>query len=227
MIAGATATDEGIVPIPPPPLTGPRGTLDFVNSVYNFDAGTLTLAGVVNLTARRSASGLSIIGGAPVQLLGTPLAFALLGQWTIAIEFNLTSSSSGSGERQFFATVFDAGFNDQISIYGSGDVAHAGGPSGVAFEDSGITTRTAFGNIQVGLGTNRIAGTRVTGRIAVSLAGETTVADSTSILISSWSFPPSQVQLADSSDTGITKGFIRKITFYDPVSDATLPTLSA
>ncbi len=228
MIYGIEDVTTGTAPSGPPGAPTLRGTLDFVNNTYDFDTVTsLTLAEVVNLTGRRSASGLEIIAGTPVQLLNDPLDFLLAASWTVVIDFHVNAATGFPGRRLFLATVFDTGFNDQVAIFTTGD----GTLWSDLFEDNGAgDTREAFGDAGVAANANyKMACTRVTSHIAVSLAGETIGVDQVSnisINISSWTFPPSQVQIADGNDSGTHEGFIRSIAFYDPVDDSLLPGLS-
>src|SRR5260370_2210760 len=183
------------------PSSGAKASIDFVNGIYTVNGVTQTAAQVVNLTGRITpGSGLSIISGSPCQLLNSLLALILTANWTMVIEANLTDNRASLGLRMFLLTVFDAGFNDQIAIYTLGELLLSFA-SAVIFEDSGVTTREADGNLSVGVGIHKVAATRTNAEVALSMDGESPVSNATVINISSWTFPPSQVQVADGNNS--------------------------
>lgn len=220
-ILGAIAADYLTAP-----STGPLASIDFVNGIYTVNGASQTAAQVVNLTGRiTGGSGLSIIAGSPCQLLNSLLTVLLTADWTLVTEFNATTTSSSLGLSLFLLDVLDAGLSNDISVATVGRFTTSFA-SAVLFEGNGITTREADGNISVGLGVHKIACTVTDAGIAISMDGEAVVGDNTPMSISSWTSPPTQVQVASGNNTGSSDGFIRKFTMYSPVSNSLLPALS-
>jgi hypothetical protein len=206
-----------------PPLPIPFATADFINGVYTINSNSQTLAQVIDTPARVSASGLKVISGTPVQILGLFLAALITLNWTVVIKFNFLPGSFG---RSFLTTVFDVFLAGQVALYVSGDL--------VGFEDSNTgLTRVAFTFPNVLIAENKGAWTCVDAQLSDSLNGSLpNIADgsidTTSITPAQWLNPPVQVQAADAAfTTGEFYGYVEKIDIYTPQNSAVMAQLTA
>lgn len=207
---------------------GGSALLDFVGNSYTINGSPITLADVVDLTGRRSSSGLQVVSGAPVEMLGDVRDILLAGQWTVVIEFAANSSAVGDGIRAFLLTVWNADLAAQAALYTQG----ASSQIAAVYSEDPLTGPTRFWQTDDSAiaGTSKLAWTRTDSHSAGEMNGGAVNIDSTdntAIPISSWLSSPTRVQLADGNDGSTALGYIRTITIMSPQGDADLPALTA
>ena len=207
------------------------GMLDFVNDVYFGPSGeALALADVVDLTARRSASGLSCVASTPVQLIGAWRDLLITSSdWSAVIEFYAGPDLglTGAARRAYLLTMHPtADYSAQIALYTEGDGT---GVTSRYFEDDGVGNDRFAQNAYSGTPSTvlTIAGGRSDINFAVSIGGETAVTDSTDIAFDDWLLPAGKIDLADGG-SGVGGTYIRSITFSVPaISNSELATSTA
>jgi hypothetical protein len=204
-------------------------SLDFVNDAYTGPSGeTLALADVIDLTARRSASGLECTATTPVQLIGAWRDLLLAEEdWSAVIEFVPSSSAGTSGRSIFLFTLGNSDFTTQVAIYTAGN---SGDVISQFFEDNGAGDDRFAENVFAGtpLDTLRIAAARSDTNFAISMGGEAAVTDANTVTMASWTFAPTKIELASGNLSGINGSYIRSIDFSVPgISNSALATRSA
>lgn len=228
VVASEPEGDEGSGPTGPQPFA----IMDFVNNVYVANGRSYTLADGIDLTSRRSASGLQVIHNVACQILGPFLDIALTANWTLLIEVWSTDTviveGLGAASKLFPFTIYSAAFDSQCTCYfwGGGAFFETSDGGALPFRDirGGDTTMVS--------GINRCAYTVTDTHSAMSVNGESITSaniDDTPLAISSWtSFPATQCQTADTADTSpVLDTFVRKISFYEVQVDGFLPVLSS
>ena len=224
-----------------PPGTGGGGggypgalaAADFINDVYQVAEVDVDVATVIDNPSMIDPSGLGINWNNPNTiryLLGDFLAVALAVEWTMVIEWSMAEN-------------FDMQIMGIGQAGGSGDLLfidnHTPDPSG--FDDVEVTDDSAGSSVERIAGVNalpfsttpirKIAFTRTTDRLSLSLGGGAVNSDGTDVVafsgadtatLGNYSFP-----ITDPDQYASMNGHIRKIIIYPVALDADLPSMSA
>jgi len=226
----STAASNELTPISPV-LYG----LDFVNDVYTSPTGAaLSLADVIDLTARRSSDGLSHIASTPVELIGEWQDWMFTNDdWTIVFE---AVAGSGFGQNSCllqFLEMGGGGFFNYLVNYVRGSTGFGGtvGHGGYDEDNGQGDTRTVDLTFNGALETVfKVVVSRTNDNIAISINGADVVTDNTAMTMASWFNPPDTIWLGNGFDGfGLVAGsYTRSIMFVSPrVSDAEMMELSA
>ncbi len=204
--------------------------LDFVNNVYTVNGSPVALAAIIDLTARRSASGVSFLAGQPpVQFLGDILTLLLTGSWTYVCEYLAASDTTGNSAELDVLSIADnpTAFNSSIIL------TIQGGGSNIftAFdEDNGVgDTRSWFADTEGNSGVNKSAWTVTNTHSAGDMNGDAVngnSTDNTPININSFSPALANAQIGEAINV-LAGSFIRHVWIYAPLADSELPALTA
>ena len=203
---------------------GSLAVADFLNGIYSAGSTILTLADVVDEPQYITASGLLLdwndINQQPMNLIGLIRDVICDVNWTIVFEWE---EIEVDGMSPFFITDTQSNGYDYLWIdSGNTSVYVYDHPDPGTNREAGIVS-----SVQAQPGIRKIAVTRTTTNLAISLLGGAVVSDTTS------SDKPSMTMVGLGGDTTFVddglqlRGYIRKIIVYPAQSDTALLTLSA
>ncbi|TIX28934.1 hypothetical protein [Mesorhizobium sp.] len=212
------ASGEG----PPPTPDVHLWNLDFLNEVYTKDGSPVVLADIIDKPARVGASGLEIIADPDpdgyVLTAGDLLTDFVSLDWTVVIEWEELSSTSYS-EILVLQDLANGFHNVWV------ENAMGSGMPNLNVDETSNITRQLTDNMLYGAGVHKLAFTRTTSRIAISVDGGTAIVNMT---------PEASGNTVDTAAFGGYPGYgtvngfyIRTMTLTPPVDDAALPGLSA
>jgi hypothetical protein len=214
--------------------SGPASLLasaDFVNHVYSYGASTLTAGQVVNQTGWITGNGLEIpsAAGAAAHVLNQFATELLTCNWTLVIEANILVSSNISPASNLLSV-----YNNPTDLHEMGlDVSSQQNWFITDHDDALAVTRYTddstdndSGGTADTTGIHRYAVTRTNGKLAASVDGYSVTTDTTALTLPNLTYPMDRVYLGGYYNATGRAVYIRLLQIYNPVSDASLPTLS-
>lgn len=218
MLIGITVKPRPFTP--PIEASSSIGSFDFVNGVYTWNGVTLTAADVIDQTGWITVNGLEVPAGAGAgaELL-YPAAQTFLAdcQFTMVIEAEILST--GFSPISYFFTAANAGQAFFIETGFASDwylTANDGNTN--PFADDSVHS--------ISTGVHKLAITQVDANSSVSVNGNSVHTDAVGTSLPVVGFPMVDFFIGGYS-TGTGKAVnIRKLSIYDPVADAGLPSLS-
>lgn len=197
---------------------------DFVNGVYRFGGGSITVDDVINDPTADSVvpgTGLVIphqIPNGEVYLVDDFLSLLITLDWTIVIEFELTESSVATAWIMFVGNPED--WTTDVGVYWY----HLDDQYVNAYQTGDTSTDVSSQTGITAPGIYKIAFTRTNSRIAVSVNGGAVDANETDVTMPD---PATHAMFGGWTPSPVSGAFnLRKVTIHAPQIDDDLPELS-
>lgn len=208
----------------PPPSS--LGVMDFVAGTYSWNEGALTAADCIDHTAYIGADGLEIgsaTNTAPVSILGEFATFLGDCQFTIVFDVEIPTGSASPT----LIAVEEPVSGNIVELFWRSEFE--------ADDKSGFVSRFADDFVNATMtGIHKVALTRTDAKLCISVngnaigAGSTGDRDDSTCVLPDPSNPMTDFHLGGYAGGSVPDHIkIRSVTFYDPVTDADLPGLSA